>query len=314
MGSTIVSVGAAWRRRTIERRTVWLLGSPRSGSTWLLKMLADASGVTGLDEPLIGLHLSPWVCDRPGSVAADLKVSNCTFPRLAGGGRGYFFNSQTADVWAGPLGRLIGARFAAHAPRGLVAVKEPNGSQAADLLLRAMPRSRLLFLLRDGRDVADSELAAHTPGAWMTRKYPFRGILPNERAAFLDDAARKWVWQTTIVSEAFDHHRGPKLLVRYEKLRADPAPELERILRWLGVSDNAETLVARHAFERQKTGPSEFVRSASPGAWRKNLDVDEQRLIEQVMAETLLAHGYELSTAAPPSSPAGAPPSSPSPS
>ena len=48
----------------------------------------------------------------------------------------------------------------------------------ADLLLDLFPRSRFVFLLRDGRDVVDSWLAAYRPGSWAPR----RGRLPGHRA------------------------------------------------------------------------------------------------------------------------------------
>ena len=37
-------------------------------------------------------------------------------------------------------------------------VKEPNTSEAADTLVKLLPSSRVVFLVRDGRDVVDSML------------------------------------------------------------------------------------------------------------------------------------------------------------
>lgn len=148
---------AGRRRAGVARRLLWIFGSPRSGSTWLLEMLVDCPE-SPINEPLIGLHLAPFVCDRPGIHAVDLDDANFTFNRIAGGNEGYFFSELHAEAWVEPLGRLICERFAVHGGTDLVAVKEPNGSQAADVILRAVPQSRLLFLLRDGRDVIDSWL------------------------------------------------------------------------------------------------------------------------------------------------------------
>ena len=276
-----------------ERRLLWIFGSPRSGSTWLLKMLAECPRVCGVDEPLIGLHLAPFVCDRPATHAADLNISNFTFNRIAKDAHSYFFAEDVSDAWLGPLGELIRSRFAVHGRSEVIAIKEPNGSQAADLILRAVPRSRLLFLLRDGRDVVDSELAAHGPDSWMSRRYPIRGVEPGDRDAFLEDAAHKWVWQTEVVQSAFDAHEGPKILVRYEELRRDTESEMRRIADWLGVSADVGAAVARHAFEgHAERGPREFVRSAEPGAWRVNLSEAEHALVEGIMGPTLRRFGY----------------------
>jgi hypothetical protein len=280
-------------QRGVERRLVWILGSPRSGSTWLLQMLAECDGITCVDEPLVGLHLAPFVCDRPGTFASDLDETNFSFNRIAKNNHSYFFSEEHRAAWLGPLRKLITSRFAVHGTRDLIAIKEPNGSQAADLILQAVPKSRLLFLLRDGRDVVDSELAAHSPGAWMTRRYPIRGVDASQRGEFLEDAAHKWVWQTHVVEEAFENHDGPKLLVRYEELRSATGPQLERILSWLGLSIDVRAIVSRYTFESQAArGPAEFVRSAEPGAWRSNLEHSEQSRIEQIMGPTLRRFGY----------------------
>ena len=48
-------------------------------------------------------------------------------------------------------------------------VKEPNGSMGAPLLLEATPESRMIFLIRDSRDVIASRLDAFREGGWTGR-------------------------------------------------------------------------------------------------------------------------------------------------
>src|SRR5688572_16983136 len=52
------TVNVVGRSFALERRVVWMLGSPRSGSTWLLHLLARLTGASAVDEPLIGAHLA----------------------------------------------------------------------------------------------------------------------------------------------------------------------------------------------------------------------------------------------------------------
>jgi hypothetical protein len=289
-------------RRTIERQLVWIFGSPRSGSTWLLSMLNEHPRVVPVDEPLIGLHIAPFVADRPGSFAEDLDIDNFSFNRLAAGGGGYFFSERFQNVWQPLLRDLIRGRFAPVARRGgrksLVVIKEPNGSQAADMILRALPRSRLLFLLRDGRDVVDSEVAAFMAGSWMSARYPMiRGIEPHEREEFLVQAAYKWGWQTEVVQQAFAEHPGPKLLMRYEDLLADTVKQLGDAFEWLGLEiDKAELagIAERHSFQQVvDTGPHRFHRAARPGDWRRNLSPAERALVEEAIGARLETLGYE---------------------
>src|SRR4051794_13337874 len=53
---------AAVRSATIaeplsEDQVVWMVGSPRTGSTWLLNLMGLHKRVRAIDEPLIGAHL-----------------------------------------------------------------------------------------------------------------------------------------------------------------------------------------------------------------------------------------------------------------
>ena len=274
---------------------VWIFGSPRSGSTWLLAMLSEHDRTVALDEPLIGMHLGPFTADRPGSPPENIEIADSTLGGVAAKVPTYFFSQRYADVWAPALKNLILSRFSVHADPGrLLIVKEPNGTQAADLLLRALPDSRVLFLLRDGRDVVDSELAAYAKGSWMSRRYPtIRGLEGSDRFDFVRAAAHRWTWRTNILQEVLTAHSGPKILVRYEDLLSETNTQLGRVLEWLGLSAvGLEDVVKRHSFAEASSGPAEFVRAARPGLWQENLSADEQGLLEEIMGETLRKFGY----------------------
>jgi hypothetical protein len=295
-------------RRRRESRLVWIFGSPRSGSTWLLGLLAEHEAVVAINEPLIGAYLGPFLGDQPGMDPEALDSSNFTLRRLQGDVPAQFFAEEFRGVWQPDLGALIrnrlhahAARYPARAPlrRSLVVVKEPNGSQSADVIMAALPRSRLLFLLRDGRDVVDSELATARPGAWASRAFPgLTGIGEEERVAFVKRSALKWLWRTEVTAAAYAAHPGPKHLVRYEELRADPLGRVREIFAWLGlgISDaELEESVARHGFERipaDLRGRDEFARSATPGAWRENLTAEEQAELERLIGPKLRELGY----------------------
>jgi len=204
------------------------------------------------------------------------------------------------------LRRMVNARLAAHLEREggdaagrdpILIVKEPNGSQSADVIMRAQPEARLLFLLRDGRDVVDSELASFAVGGWQEKSFPhMRGVAEGERLRFVVDSAYQWLWRTEVVEEAFAQHRGPKHLVRYEELLREPARHLTELFEWLGLPlDDAEAaaIVDRHGFDRQPHGADQQNRSARPGAWRRNLSDDEREALERILGPKLEELGYE---------------------
>jgi len=290
-----------------DRRVVWMLGSPRSGSTWLLYLLAEHDAVVPMNEPLIGWYLGPFMGDVPGLSSRDFDLDNFTVRRSHEHKAPHFFATDFEDAWMPPLTDLLRVRLRAHvdryppavgADRALLVVKEPNGSQSADILLRAMPESRLLFLLRDGRDVVDSELASIAKGSWVTREFGVRGLQPEQRLEFVTENALKWLWRTQVVQDAYRDHPGPKLLVRYEDLLAEPLRHVREIFDWLGLElGDAELAdyVARHEFEslpEDKRGADQFHRAASPGLWRENLTEAEQQTLGELIGPKLAELGY----------------------
>jgi hypothetical protein len=274
-----------------------------------MRQLAGHPAVVPVNEPLIGQHLGPFFSDEPGIHAGDLDARNFTPSRYLGDAGQYFFAAEYRDVWAPLLGRMMRARFHAHAlshpadvplAQTFVVIKEPHGSQAADLIMSALPAARLLFLLRDGRDVVDSEVAAASRGSWLGDVFPVvGGIADEERASFIEQSAHKWLWRTEVVEQAYESHPGPRLLVRYEEMRADAAPEVRRVFDWLGLAISEaelEALVEGQSFERlpaEHRGPDKIFRAAKPGLWRENLSAEEQAVLDRVMGPKLRELGYE---------------------
>ena len=293
--------------RSVEARVIWLFGSPRSGSTWLRHMATAHPGIVAIDEPTIGYHLSLFLSNEPGYHAADLDLGTFTLRRVVEDNPERFFASKYADVWLPGLRRLLNDRFLAHLERevggsapddALLLVKEPNGSQSADVIMRAQPDALLLFLLRDGRDVVDSELASFLVGAWQERLFAHRrGVAEAERLDFVANSAYQWLWRTEVVEAAFAEHHWRKHLLRYEDLLREPVRHLGELFEWLGEplgSTEVATIVDRFAFERHKwRGPTAFNRSARPGAWRENLSPEERAAVEEILGAKLRDLGYD---------------------
>ena len=287
---------------------MWVFGSPRSGSTWLLRVLGDHDSIVPVNEPMLGWYLGPFLSDLPGFGSTALDSSNFTLRQVQDEKPSQFFAGEFEHAWRPALGRMMRERFAAHvqryppgngAERALVLIKEPNGSQSADIIMSALPRARFLFLLRDGRDVVDSDLAAHMPGAWVTKEFPgAQGLSDAERLPFVVQSARKWLWRTEVTQRAYDAHPGPKLTMRYEDLLADPRAHMRALLDWLALDmpdSELEATLDRHAFENvpaERRGSLEFFRAASPGLWRENLTAEEQAAMEDVIGPKLRELGY----------------------
>ncbi len=277
------------------------MGSPRSGSTWLLNLLAADPAVVKIDEPGIGAQLGVTMTAINGLRPIDVEPERARMHDMRRDNPDYFFCDRYRESWEPQLRELLLRRVAAQLrDQGgrLALIKEPHGSMAADVLLESLPGSRLIFLLRDGRDVVDSELDAGRAEAWAGAQLD--GFEPSDadRLGYVRDRAHAWLWKTAIVERAYAAHPSHlRRLVRYEELRAEPEPILEDLGGWLGLDpDLLGEAAGRLAFERvpeRLRGSGQFVRAASPGKWRENLSAAEQEEIARVIGPKLRQLGYE---------------------
>jgi hypothetical protein len=286
-----------------EDRLVWIMGSSRSGSTWLLRMLAELDDVVPIDDPHIGHHLGLWRPIPLAWAAASEDPELTTLRELKRDKAGYFFSDRYAETWRPLLKQLIAGRFAEQAAaegggsRSLVVVKEP-GSQAAGLLMSLFPRSRLVFLLRDGRDVVDSWLAAYRDGSWAQDEGAFP-LADHGREAFIRWQASVWAYRVRSVAEAYrGHDPSRRVLVKYEQLLADSVDALRRICDAAGVTADRralERIAAIHDIEAlpaHERGPDRPVRHGRSGGWRVSLSTDERQAMLEEMGSELVRFGY----------------------
>jgi hypothetical protein len=289
-----------------ENRLAWIFGSSRSGSTWLLKMLSDLEGVVPIDDPHLGHHLGVWrpiplawaACEDPPELSTllDIKAEE----------PGYFFAERYREAWEQPLRDLISARFEAQAteagvedPAGTAAfvVKEP-GSHVAPFLAELFPRSKVIFLLRDGRDVVDSWLDAYSDGSWAIPGGAFP-VSEEGRIPLIRWLSEVWAFRSREVRKAYESRaEEDRILIRYEELRGATETCLARICGMIELDpEPVPEVVEAHRFEKQPRaarGRQRFIRRAQPGGWRENLNQAEQRAMHEVMGATLAEFGYEV--------------------
>jgi hypothetical protein len=270
-----------------SENVVWIFCSNRSGSTWLSSMMGEIEGHEVWNEPLVGKLFGDLYY---AGAAGHQKVKH------------YILGDYHKGSWLDSIQSFVlseaTARFPEVAEGGYLIIKEPNGSIGAPLLSEAMPASRVIFLVRDPRDVAASGLDAARKGSWQYENAADRGwkreaLADNQPDVWVRRRAQNYVRHAGKARDAYEAHKGPKVLIRYEELRDDTLGTMERLYSTLGIEVGGGDLaraVEKHAWEnipQKEKGQGKFYRKAKPGGWREDLTPGQVEIVEQVSAPLL---------------------------
>jgi Sulfotransferase family len=265
---------------------VWIFGTARTGSTWLGSMMGARKGYWRWREPKMG-HLLGYYFHRHGEKG--------------------ILDSRYKEIWLRSIRSLVlgvaKAKLSSDVSKQEVeylVVQEPNGSAGAPWLLEAFPESRLIFLVRDPRDVVASQLDAFKKGNWGymftiregQQEWP-DSLADTNPNAFVEDMANRYVRDIGYVKQAYDLHRGPKVLVRYEDLRADTLGTMKRMNSALELRVKEQEIaraVDKKAWEsipEDQKGEGKLRRKAMPGGWEEDLTLEQAGIVERITAPLL---------------------------
>lgn len=158
---------------------------------------------------------------------------------------------------------------------------------AASRYASVWPEAQFLHIVRDGRDVASSQITEH--GTWG--------------AGSVGEAAG--IWSTLLRKVAKEARQHPIHQVRYEHLVLDPEPTLRPLLAFLGIewtdavlrhAEVDHTLFKNpynHASIDSVTRP---LNGSAIGRFRRDLTPEQITEFEEIAGDSLREHGYEIGT------------------
>jgi len=221
----------AWLRTGLRSPMVpiaFLCGHPRSGTTLLEQILDAHDGVIGTDESgVLSREFIGPILRQPPSAADSAAELRRFGPDEVEQGRDAYLRFTEAQ-----LGESIGRR--------LLVEKEPTLTPDLPLPLRLFPEGKIIFPLRDPRDVCVSYFFTLVPlGASSAASIDLRSTCEACAHSLV-----LWThWKTTLPF--------PCLESRYETLVRQPEAETRRVLNFLELPWN-EKLLSFHEQSRSK--------------------------------------------------------------
>jgi len=267
-GRTVVRVAQrGWGEQGVDpelatERAVFVVGSPRSGTTFLAGAVGSQPGFVDLGEVRpVKASIGRWIGLRDEEAARELRATVERVRRL-----GFVRDLRPVE-------------------------QTPELSFVVRPAVLAYPRATVLHIVRDARDVVCSLLEQ----GWLRDERGGRDdaglrygghvrpwVEPERREEFArsSEAARAaWAWRryVTAAREAPEQ----TLELRYEELAADPAATAERIAERLEVADAAPLASALAA-----------VHARSIGRWRRDLSAEQVQDVEREAGALLRELGY----------------------
>lgn len=277
----------------LEKNIVWVLASRRSGTSWAAKELLSHN-TKFMNEPLIGNHISGVMGNNsPYYRRLDERKDK----------KDYFFSEKFKETWIYFLRKLILNRIYAQFQdvNSVIIIKEPNGSMGADIISEALPNSKIILLLRDGRDVVNSDITRITAGGFAVKSGKAMRVLQHkERLQEIRARAKIWISLMNVLLPSFQKHNEKlRYLVKYEDLRSNTLGELKKLYEFIGIpitDSELSNIVEKFTFENipdEKKGLGTQRQFAKAGIWKEKFNHKEIEVLEEIMGNQLKQLGYD---------------------
>jgi hypothetical protein len=235
---------------------VFIVGAPRSGTTWLLNLLSENQDVTAATEENLNIVIKP----RP-TLETNIFNPNRSFSDEEIKEKFYNLSSNN-------LGKVI-------------VEKTPVHLLYVDRIKNIFPKAAIVLIERDGRDVVTSLLeVGRDPNAW------WKGA-----PKVFDKAVVLWK-KYAIKAQQIKKDKTISYYIKYEALLDDTEKELNYLYQSLGISQCTSQQIV--ACEKGKKIPIKGVfREGKAQGWKRYFLAEDINIFKHIGGYLLIESGYE---------------------
>ncbi len=291
----------------------FIISAPRSGSTWLTTALNGHPEIFGTEQRLFGNFCEIWQ-NNDGSTAPRI-----TFDKYADAfGMHYFYQFMNRDY--GTFVEDFKKSFVnflchfAHGRTGKSIIVDkitpyPGTTKyVVDEIHRLFPESKIIHLVRDGRDVLTSGtfdwLLKDAEGTDRHEFY-FNPIPGMKLERFFDaKVIKKWAANWTETIDVFDD-QAPAARITYEEMKDEMSESLVKVFETLGVESTtaiADACAEASTFEQMSgrppgmEDPTAKARKGITGDWKNYFTLADGELFDALAGEQMQKMGYEANS------------------
>jgi hypothetical protein len=271
-------------------KKVFLLGCPRSGTTWLQLLLYQHPEVNTLQET----HLFAWYV----STLYKIFQTDRDNVRKRNVGISEIISKEKFDkILSEFVETILFKNRLILDTCEVVVEKTPDHVKHWKIINRLIPDALFIHIIRDPRSVVASMLAAKKQ--WGSETAPFGGAV---------GAAYRWVNDVAIGLELrLIHERYYE--TKYEILKTNGPKELQKIFNFIGVS--SEELLCNKIYDSCQISklknlnrkiispwdlskePKQFFRNGEIEGWKQDLNDSDIRIIEFISKSIMDTLGYQ---------------------
>lgn len=251
----------------LNRQFIFIIGAPRSGTTWLQNMLSnhqDVASLVNIEQTIFSGYIAPlvnrWELEQINLNTYDWKQglpviwSEKDFENQIK----YFVENAYYPI-------LKSNPEASH-----ILDKHPGYANHLDIINRVLPNAKFIHLVRDGREVVSS----------IMRSHKVAGFGDHE----IYGATQRWKRNTLNARKAAEFGKHRYLEMHYNDLKSDMQSNLKMILKFCNLKANDKVVqdILRSKSTEKVSFPNRNNNSSD------NLTLKERYVFNQIAGELLL--------------------------